>query len=97
MRERGNLGFDLLVNKLPPKAQHTLKVFCMVIIDAFAILYCNYSVRFVIKTMGKKFGGINVPYWSVYSAQAIGAFLLVLFTTEIIINDIVVLRKERGG
>lgn len=95
MREKGNLGFDLLVNKLPVNVQKILSIICKVLIDVFAVFYCSYTIRFIIKTFGKKFGGIKVPYWSVYSAQAVGAFLLALFTTEIIINDIIAMRKER--
>lgn len=94
MRAGGNLGFDLLVNRLPKKAQDFISLFCMVLIDVFAVLYCKFSVQFVLKTMNKKLSGINVPYWSVYSAQIIGAAILALFTTELIIKDIIRLKKQ---
>ncbi len=94
MRTGGNLGFDLLVNKLPKKAQNFISLSCMVLIDVFAVLYCKFSVQFVLKTMSKKLSGINVPYWSVYSAQIIGAAILALFTTELIIKEILKLKKQ---
>lgn len=97
MRAKGNLGFDLLVNRLPRKAQDFISLFCMVLIDIFAVLYCKFSVQFVLKTMGKKLSGINAPYWSVYSAQIIGAGILALFTTELIIKDIIRLKNKSAA
>ena len=93
-RQSNNLGFDLLLKKLPKKAQDVISIFCLVLIDAFAAFYCFYSVQFIAKTMAKKLSGINVPYWAVHGAQVVGAGILFLFTLELIINKIVEIAKK---
>lgn len=93
-RERGNLGFDLVLNRLPKKFQQIFGIVCLALIAYFAFYYFDYTLSFVQKTMNKKLtGGIIVPYWAVYGAQLVGSGLLFIFTLELMINDIIALIK----
>ena len=95
MRKRGNLGFDLLINRFPKSVRDVIGLLCHVLIAGFAVFYFDYTLQFILKTMNKKFSGINVPYWSVYGAQAVGAAILFLFTMELIVYDTADLLKKR--
>lgn len=98
MRKRGNLGFDLLLNRLPKTARDWIILFCHVLIAGFALFYFDYTMVFIQKTMNKKFSGLNLPYWTIYGAQAVGAAILFLFTLELIVCDAGdLIRKRKEG
>lgn len=91
MRHGGNLGFDLIVNRLPKKAAEIFWLICEFLIACFAALYCYYSVRLCIKFAKKTLVGLGIKANWVYSAQVVGAGLLCLFVLELLINRAIAL------
>ena len=95
MRHGNNLGFDLIINRLSKKAQNIFWILCEAMIAGFAALYCLYSVRLCIKFSRKTLVGLGIKANWVYSAQIVGAFLLCIFSLELVINRILkTVRKE---
>ena len=95
MRHGNNLGFDLIINRLSKKAQNIFWIICETLIAAFAALYCIYSVQLCIKFSRKTLVGLGIKANWVYSAQIVGAFLLCIFSLELVINRILATaRKE---
>lgn len=86
MRKSNNLGFDLLVNRLPKRGQDIFWIACETLIGLFAALYCYYSVQLCLKFSKKVLVGLGIKANWVYSAQIIGAFFLCLFAFELVIN-----------
>ncbi len=97
LRSGNNLGFDLFLKKMPHRVQEIFGIVAMSLICAFGALYCDYSVQFLIKTIHKTIPGLKIPYWTVYSSEVVGAFLIFLFALEIVINDIIRMRAEKKG
>lgn len=97
LRSGNNLGFDLILKKMPRRAQEIMNIVAMSLICAFGAFYCNYSLQFMIKTIKKTIPGLKIPYWTVYSSEVVGAFLIFLFALEIVINQIIKLRADKKG
>lgn len=96
MRQRSNLGFDLLLKRLPIKTQKIIEIICHILITGFAACYTVYSTQFVMKTILKTVPGLGIPYWIPYSSQIAGAVFLFLFGLELAINDIAALKSGKG-
>ena len=95
MRHGNNLGFDLIISRFSKKAQNIFWIICEAMIAAFAALYCVYSVQLCIKFSRKTLVGLGIKANWVYSAQIVGAFLLCIFSLELVINRILATaRKE---
>ena len=77
VRHEQNLGFDVLVKRLPN-----------MLICAFGGFYFAYTVQLCQKfnAAHKYLDGIHLPASFMYSSQAVGAALLVLFSLEVVIN-----------
>lgn len=96
MRNRSNLGFDLILKRLPLKAQKIIEILCHILITGFAACYCVYSIQFVSKTITKLVPGLGIPYWIPYSSQIAGAAFLFIFGLELAVNDIMALTSGKG-
>ena len=92
MRHGSNLGFDLIINRLPKRAQDIFWIVCELLIAAFAAFYCLYSVQLCMKFSRKILVGIGIKANWVYSAQIVGALLLCLFSVELVINRCLMLK-----
>ncbi len=95
MRHGNNLGFDLIISRMSKKAQNIFWIVCESLIGAFAALYCMYSVQLCIKFSRKKLVGLGIKANWVYSAQIVGAFLLFLFSAELVINRILATKRNK--
>lgn len=95
MRHGNNLGFDLIIKKMSDEAQNIFWIICESLIGAFAALYCLYSVQLCIKFSRKKLVGLGIKANWVYSAQIVGAFLLFVFSTELVINRIIATKQKK--
>ena len=95
MRHSNNLGFDLIVNRLPQKAQDIFWLICEGLIGAFGGLYCYYSIQLCIKFSKKVLVGLGIKANWVYSAQIFGAFFLCLFSIELFINRIIAMKNGK--
>ena len=94
MRHGNNLGFDLIVNRLPKKAQDVFWVLCEFLIAGFAALYCTYSIQLCQKFAKKTLVGLGIKAPWVYSSQIVGAAILCLFSVEVAVNRILRMRQE---
>lgn len=97
MRHSNNLGFDLLVNRLPKKGQDIFWIICEAMIGIFAGFYCYYSVQLCMKFSKKVLVGISIKAPWVYSAQIIGAFFLCIFSFELVIKRIIKMNEGKAG
>ncbi len=95
MRHGNNLGFDLIISRMSKEAQNIFWIVCESLIGAFAALYCTYSIQLCIKFSRKKLVGLGIKANWVYSAQIVGAFLLFLFSTELVINRIIATKRKK--
>ena len=88
VRHEQNLGFDVLVKRLPKKFQDISWLICNMLICAFGGFYFAYTVQLCQKFSAahKYLDGIHLPASFMYSSQAVGAVLLVLFSLEVVIN-----------
>ncbi len=93
-RNVANLGFDLLVNKMPPVLRTICIFFSEILIIAFAFFWAFQGSRFCISVADFSFSGIKIPYNAVYSAQPIGAALIGIFGLELLVNHILKIKKE---
>lgn len=96
VRHEQNLGFDVVYKRLPKKAQDLTWIFCHILIAGFGVCYFIYTIQLCQKysALHKMTEGIRVPAAFMYSSQAVGAALLVLFTVEVIIKLII---RSRNG
>lgn len=88
VRHEQNLGFDVIVKRLPKKFQDISWLICNVLICGFGVCYFIYTLDLCQKfsKAHKIMDGIHLPATFMYSSQAVGAALLVLFSLEVIIN-----------
>lgn len=95
MRHGNNLGFDLIISRFSKEAQNIFWIVCEALIGSFAALYCLYSVQLCIKFSRKKLVGLGIKANWVYSAQIVGAFLLFVFSVELVIKRIMETRAKK--
>lgn len=95
VRHSKNLGFDLIVAKLPQKAQDFLQLLCEALIGVFGICYCVYTIQLCEKFANKLMDGIRIPAPIMYSSQAVCGALLFLFSIEVVAKRIVELKNNK--
>ena len=95
VRHNKNLGFDVLVNKLPAKAQDILWLFSEILTGFFGACYCVYTIQLCEKFSNKLMDGIRIPAPIMYSSQAVCGALLFLFSLELVINHIIALKNNK--
>ena len=100
VRHEQNLGFDVLVKRLPKKIQDVTWLICNGLICAFGVYYLVYTVQLCQKfnAAHKILDGIRIPASVMYSSQAVGAIFLILFSLEVVINlAIQILHEKKDG
>ena len=81
VRKGGNLGFDIMVKRLPPVGRHICQFITEIAILVFSV-YWFYQ-------------GLQLPYNVLYVAEPVGAFLIALFDLELLVNH--VKQVKEGG
>ena len=100
VRHEQNLGFDVLVKRLPKKFQDISWLICNMLICAFGGFYFAYTVQLCQKfnAAHKYLDDIHLPASFMYSSQAVGAALLVLFSLEVVINLFIkIIHENKDG
>ena len=99
VRKGKNLGFDLVVTKLPYMVQEILQLVCEILIGLFGALYCVYTIQLCEKFANKLMEGIRIPAPIMYASQAVCGALICIFSIEVIVNHIIALKnsKKEGG
>ena len=96
MREQKNIGFSLLVNKLPQRSQRVVAVISKILVVVFLVVVIKEGFFFA-----RKFLNVRMPYteasmgWIVYSVFPISG-LLMLFQTLIDIAGLLTKVKSPG-
>lgn len=95
VRHNKNLGFDLVVSKLPKMVQEITWLMCEVLIGVFGACYCVYTIQLCEKFSSKLMDGIRIPAPIMYASQAVCGALLALFSLEVVINHIIALKNGK--
>ena len=84
--EGGSFKFDILIKKLGPKVGFVTDIIVWLAILGFSSYYFYWSLMLVIKAGGKLSAGIAIPYYYLYGAQPVAAFLLIWVTLADIVK-----------
>ena len=95
VRHNKNLGFDLVVAKLPKIVQEITWLISEALIGVFGACYCYYTLQLCEKFSHKIMEGIRIPAPVMYSAQAVCGALLAVFSLELVINHIIALKNNK--
>lgn len=95
VRHNKNLGFDLVVAKLPKIVQEITWLISEALIVVFGACYCYYTLQLCEKFSHKIMEGIRIPAPVMYSAQAVCGALLAVFSLELVINHIIALKNNK--
>jgi C4-dicarboxylate transporter, DctM subunit len=98
LREGSHINVDILINHLPEAARRTLKTVSYLCVLAFSILYIQYSIPLIIKSvaMGEKSNYLGVPLWSIKLAILVGMVVLAFQAASMLINSISTISKDRN-
>lgn len=100
VRHEQNLGFDVIVKRLPKKFQDISWLICNILICAFGCFYFAYTLQLCqnFNAAHKYLDGIHLPASFMYSSQAVGAALLVIFSLEVVINQFIkIIHENKDG
>lgn len=93
--EGGSFKFDILIKKLGVKVGVITDVIVWLCILGFSGYYFYWSLMLTIKAGGKLSAGIDIPYYFLYGAQPVCAFLLILVTVADIVKHVQDRKAER--
>ncbi len=93
VRNGGNLGFDILTQRLKGKGKAACLLFSDLIILAFSGYWFYQSLQLCLSFQNFRFSGLKLPYNAIYAAEPVGAALIALFTVEVLLRHI----REAGG
>ena len=95
VRKGGNLGFDILVKRLPPAGRHLCRVLCEIALLVFSCYWFCQGLLLCSSVAGFTLSGLKLPYNALYAAEPVGAALIAVFSLELLVRHILELRK--GG
>ena len=87
-RRSRNMDVDFVVKRLPKTIKIINSIITKGLIIAFLMVIIIYGFSLVSITFKQLSPGLRVPMAYMYAAIPVGGFLMLLFTIEIIINDI---------
>ncbi|HBV68615.1 MAG TPA: hypothetical protein DEF04_10850 [Clostridiales bacterium] len=87
-RRSRNMDVDFLVNLMPRKLKIINNFFTKGLIIAFLLVLIVYGTSLVGITHKQLSAGIRIPMSYVYASIPLGGILILLFTVEIIIDEI---------
>ncbi len=97
-RIKGNMTFDLLLDKFPEKMQTFIHIVGIILVAGFAASYFSASLGLCMKSVGRIAVGIGLPINCVYAAQPVGSALLFLTAAEAAVESLRRLfHKEKGA
>jgi C4-dicarboxylate transporter DctQ subunit len=99
LRRFKHIRIDFLVTGFSEKAQKLISLFNYVLMLIFLVVLVVYGVRIAEHTAGIPSAGLGVSTGFMYLSIPIGAFLILLFTLEILVKDYLPSGKalEKGG
>ncbi|MDF2615728.1 MAG: transporter small permease [Sedimentibacter sp.] len=87
-RRSRNMDVDFIVNRMPKPLKNVNTVFTKGLIIAFLLVITVYGISLVGITFKQLSAGLRVPMAYIYAAVPTGGILMLIFTIEVIINDI---------
>ena len=87
-RRSRNMDVDFLVNKMPKTLKSINTVVTKGLIIAFILVIVVYGISLVEMTYKQLSPGLRIPMAYMYAAIPTGGILMLIFTFELIINDI---------
>lgn len=87
-RRSRNMDVDFIVNRMPKPLRNVNTVFTKGLIIAFLLVLIVYGISLVGITFKQLSAGLRVPMAYIYAAVPTGGILMLIFTIEVIINDI---------
>lgn len=88
VRNGGNLGFDILTQRLKGKGRVVCLLFSDLIILAFSVYWFYQSMQLCLSFRNFRFSGLKLPYNAIYAAEPVGAALIALFTVEVLLRHL---------
>ncbi|WP_313413115.1 TRAP transporter small permease [Sedimentibacter sp.] len=87
-RRSRHMNVDFLMNRMPKILKIINSIIIKSLIIAFLIVIIFYGISLVSITFKQLSPGLRVPMAYMYASVPIGGILMLLFTIEVIINDI---------
>ena len=98
-RHNQNLGFDMLLKHFPQKVQDISWLVCELLIAAFGGFWCYYTIQLSMKfyKIDKIYEGLNWHCWWLYLCQALAGAFIVIYSVEVVYNQIKKISHENMG
>ncbi|HCX62421.1 MULTISPECIES: TRAP transporter small permease [Sedimentibacter] len=87
-RRGRNMDVDFVVKRMPKTMKTINSIITKALIIGFLLVIIIYGVNLVSITFKQLSSGLRIPMAYMYASVPVGGFLMLLFTIEIIINDI---------
>lgn len=87
-RRSRNMDVDFIVNRMPKTMKMINSIVTKGLIVAFLVVIIVYGASLVSITFKQLSPGLRLPMAYMYASVPVGGFLMLVYTIEIIINDI---------
>lgn len=87
-RRGRNMDVDFVVKRMPKTMKTINSIITKALIIGFLLVIIIYGVNLVSITFKQLSSGLRIPMAYMYASVPVGGFLMLLFTIEVIINDI---------
>lgn len=95
-RRSRNMDVDFLVNRMPKHLRNINAVITKGLIIAFLMVLIIYGVSLVGITHKQLSAGLQIPMSYIYASVPLGGLLILIFTIEIVIDDIKKSKVKEG-
>jgi TRAP-type C4-dicarboxylate transport system permease small subunit len=91
------MSFDIILEKIPGKANLVIHAFLLVCGLAFSVFYFFASLKLCLLTGNRQVSGFPLPMNALYSAQPAGALLLILVFVRKFIGLVATSKPQTAG
>ncbi len=83
-----HITIDFVVDSFPPKVKTAVEILNYVLIAAFLAILIRYGIAITMRTTNQISAGMHIPIAFMYLSIPVSSALMLLFTTEILIEKI---------
>lgn len=94
--KNSHIRVDILENILPPPYRQILQVFISIVCVIFSSILFYYAVIYIVRSIGQRSALTNAPMWLAYASIAVGAFLIVVFSLAVLVQQIAAFKRRRN-
>lgn len=94
IRTNSHMGMDFIVNKLTPRSQSKVKIFCNLLMLLFLVIIIIYGFRLTFANLDRKYNTLGISYSFATVSCPIGSLMMLTGTLNNLINEIKKLGKE---